>query len=105
MVGTTGSPSDFTDVMPLGLHSIEIPFFGLILNGAVSTPYLDNVAQSTGTNALTTAMIIGGRTLSEIDSTLNQWEGPISDIVITNSALRSTDRNNLDTYFTCQWGT
>lgn len=82
---------------------------GTIFNGASSNMYLNNVA-GTGTTlaasfSATTLVAIGNRISSGSVATTDGWDGPISEIVICNQALNSTQRNDLDAYFTAQWGT
>ena len=71
------------------------------------TPYLNNVAGTPlsriYTNTTTMQVAIGNRISSGAVSG-GAWEGPVSEIDIMNAALNSTQLNNLDTYFTCQWG-
>lgn len=83
---------------------------GVNLHGSLdnaATVYLNNVSGNTpgvvgnwGTNG---TIVVGGRYLSGVDTT-NLWEGPITEIVVGNATLSSTDLNALDKYLTDQWG-
>jgi hypothetical protein len=71
---------------------------------------INNVFQSdsgiTGNFANAGTLVVGGRYVGGAPSpTDNPWEGPIVEIVVGNSALSSTERSDLDTYFTTKWGT
>jgi VCBS repeat-containing protein len=72
---------------------------GMIFGGATVTPYVNNVAGTGG--AYSTAFDATG-TLNVGHAT--GWDGPIAEVVITNTALSASDRNSLDTYFTTKWG-
>ena len=83
---------------------------GVIYDGADATIYLNNSANTPV--ALTTAFGSDGGVArigignGFVNTTFggSAWEGPISEIVITNTALSSGDRNSLDDYFTTKWG-
>lgn len=79
--------------------------FGSIFDGANNTFYLNNAAStpvaSTGAFFSTGNISIGSL---RSDTPLNLWDGPLSEIVLTNTALSSTDRGNLDNYFRAKWG-
>lgn len=83
--------------------------FGAVFSGTSLQVFLNNVSGGTTTSGLvttnTTQFVIGERIQAGAITSANPWEGPISEVVLFTSALSSTDRNNLDTYFTCQWGT
>jgi hypothetical protein len=83
---------------------------GVALDGANVTPYINNVAQTTTSviaNFVTAGtIVVGGRYSSgAVDPTGAPWEGPITEIVVGSGSLSTTDLNNLDAYFTAQWGT
>ncbi len=77
---------------------------GSIYDGTNNTIYINNVAgtpvaatpawSSPGTLSISSANTGGG----------SYWDGPVAEIVITNTALSSGDRNSLDAYFTAKWG-
>lgn len=74
-----------------------------VVNGAnVATPYVDGTAQNTKNGAMTaaTGLIIGG------DPNLSGqfWLGPVGEIVITNDALATSDRQKLEGYLAWKWG-
>lgn len=88
--------------------------FGYIVDSSGNgITYVDNVAGGAAVNQVTAGtnwvspgtFIIGGRyTTGAPAPSGNPWEGPISEVVVTNTALSSSDRNNLDTYFKNKWG-
>jgi hypothetical protein len=71
--------------------------------------YLNNVLQVTAGLTRTFSnngnICVGGRYASGPSPTSGPWEGPIVEIVVGSGTLSSTDLNNLDAYFTAQWGT
>lgn len=76
----------------------------------VASVYLNNVVQATpGLNSSFSnngTIVVGGRYISGAPDPTNQpWEGPITEIVVGSGTLSASDLNNLDAYFTCQWGT
>ena len=76
---------------------------GMIYGGASVTPYLNNVAGTPG--AYSTAFDATGKIGVGGDAnTGSNWAGPISEVVITNTALSSGDRLSLDNYFKTKWG-
>lgn len=72
---------------------------GSIFDGTNDTIYINNVAGTPVgcTDAWGSPGQIG---LSSIAA----WDGPISEVVITKSALSVGDRSNLDDYFKTKWG-
>lgn len=81
---------------------------GFVYDGTNSQGYYNGSTYGpadpvTFTNNNTTQIAIGNRILGGSIGG-NAWEGPISEIVITNTALNSTQIASLDAYFTCQWG-
>ncbi len=78
--------------------------YGNIYDGANDTNYINNVGgtgvscsltwTSPGTISVSSASLVGG----------SFWSGPVSEIVITNTALSSGERTNLDNYFKAKWG-
>ncbi len=77
---------------------------GVIYDGSDVTPYLNNVAGTPG-GAYSTALDASGRlALGRTFSASECWDGPISEVIIANSALSAGDRNSLDTYFKAKWG-
>ena len=79
--------------------------FGVIWDGANFTPYVDNVA---GTPMAKTPNMGGAGGTLKIGDTIigaaSPFDGLISEIVITNTALSSGDRLSLDNYFKTKWG-
>ena len=79
------------------------------IGDGTSSFYLNNVQSSgptvVGNWATGGTIVIGARFSSGSVDTSQSWEGPICEIVVGNAALSSTDINNLDAYFTAQWGT
>jgi hypothetical protein len=79
--------------------------FGNILDGANLTPYSNNSAGTAAAYstalAATGKVAIGCNASNTADGLLS---GLISEVVITNTALSSGDRNSLDAYFTTKWG-
>ena len=116
-VGDTSNGSQFTSEQN-GVAGNQVSIstslqyrLGVVQNGTSFVQYVNNVAQSTitGTSLTLTNLefiAVGGRLNTGGLLAAGQfWDGPISEIVVTNGALNSTQLNNLDTYFTCQWGT
>ena len=68
---------------------------GMIFDGVNATPYKNNVAGST--NALNFSWTSPG-TLHVGTGGSAGWDGEIREIIITNTALNSTDRASLDAY-------
>lgn len=83
--------------------------FGNIYDNTNNTNYVNNVA---GTPVAATgltwtspgAIIVSSSTLGSITCGGACWDGPISELVMTNTALSNTDRTNLDNYFKTKWG-
>lgn len=72
---------------------------GSIFDGADNTLYVNNDAA--------TPVASGGTFNSPGTigiSYANEWAGPIAEIIVTNTALTPTERNQLDDYFTEKWG-
>lgn len=88
---------------------------GSVLDGTNHTLYVNNVGQTpvAYTAALPSGShgyigVGGGVTSSDgisVSALSGNWSGPVAEVVVTNTALSSTDRSNLDTYFTGKWGT
>lgn len=81
---------------------------GTVYDGTNATSWLNNVSGGTGaqTSAWATngAIVIGSaQNAGNAVGTGSSWDGPISEVVITTSALSSTDRANLEAYFTSRW--
>jgi hypothetical protein len=72
---------------------------GVVNAGSIATPYTNGVAQNTklGSMAGTVSMDIG------VFSS-QPWVGPISEIVLTSTALSTTDRQKLEGYLAHKWG-
>lgn len=78
---------------------------GSIFDGAHVTPYVNNSAGTPG--AYTTSFGGAGRFAMGLDAAVaanENWVGPISEVVVTDTALSPTDRSNLDAYFQSRWG-
>jgi hypothetical protein len=75
--------------------------------GAFATFRIAAIAAWALTNTTTAQFAIGNRILAGVVGGAggNAWEGPISEVVLTNSVLSSTDLSNLDAYFVSRWGT
>lgn len=79
--------------------------FGNIYDNTNNTNYINNVA---GTPVAATSLTwtspgtitVGAQTVVPTSF----WDGPISELIVTNSALSSGDRLSLDTYFKTKWG-
>lgn len=100
----------------LGLNSISLATnyrLGIIFDGANVTQYINNVAQASPVaytrsfTGVAPRFGIGNRIASGIfaGASGSAWEGSVAEIVLTSSALSGTELNNLDAYFTGQWGT
>lgn len=80
--------------------------FGNIYDNTNDTNYVNNVA-GTPVAASGLTWTSPGTIIVSADTTSGPsafWDGPLSEIVMTNSALSSTDRLNLDNYFKAKWG-
>jgi hypothetical protein len=78
---------------------------GIKLTGAATVPYLNNIAGTGAAYSTTIDGAAGGVLSIGSNPAANaEWNGPISEIVITNTALSDSDRNSLDSYFTTKWG-
>jgi hypothetical protein len=81
---------------------------GTIFNGANYTAYVDNSASST--SAVTDnfggsgELSVGGGLESTAGVLSSFWTGFICEVVIVKKALDSTERQDLDDYFTTRWG-
>lgn len=79
--------------------------FGNIYDNTNDTNYVNNVAgtpvAATGLTWTSPGTILIGT--ASTTSPANFWSGPLSEIVITNTALSSGDRLNLDNYFKIKW--
>ncbi len=84
--------------------------FGSIADGANIISYLNNSAGSS--TAVTDASISAGcivigsgnvNACTYNPGSFVQWDGVQSEIVLYNTAINSTDRGNLATYFTGRW--
>lgn len=74
-----------------------------VVNGAnVATPYVNDVAQNTkvGTMAAATGFSLG---LSQ-GSFPYPWNGTIAEVVLTNNAVGTTDRQKVSGYLAWKWG-
>lgn len=78
--------------------------------GNIANTYLNNTLQvSPGINTTflnNGTIVVGGRYISGAPAPTNSpWEGPITEIVVGSGVLSPTNLNDLDAYFTAQWGT
>lgn len=75
---------------------------GSIYDGANNTVYLGGTGQtpvaSTGTFGATGQLVLGAFMQGGVNVT-NGVDGSICEVVLTNTALNSTDRSNINTYF------
>lgn len=83
---------------------------GYVFNGTQGITYGDfsgTTAASSSTAAIgnTTAAIAIGVRQSTGPSFANPWIGPISEVIITTSAITGTDLTNLQAYWAAKWGT
>lgn len=81
---------------------------GFISDGANNTPYLSNVAGTpfpdTNTNTTGGYLAIGSQlNAGGALASGAYWNGPISEIVLTNAAMSSGDRASLQTYLSGRW--
>lgn len=113
---TANQLSTFASFVNLGTPSISLATnsrIGIVFDGAHATQYINNVAQgtpaafSTSFTGIAPRFGVGNRIASGIfaGASGSAWEGPVAEIVLTSSALSGTELNNLDAYFTGQWGT
>ena len=103
---TQNTTNDFSNAV-----SLATQYRWLVqIDGATGVQYINNVAGSntgSGGSLSTTSpitLLIGNRFISGSVSS-NSWEGPISDVAIGTGLLSSANRNALDSYATCNWGT
>jgi len=80
---------------------------GFIGDGTNTTPYVNNSAgtPSSDTQTFTSGgyVGVGGAIGAGVTRFNSYWKGKIAEIVLTNGALSSGDRNSLDAYFTSRW--
>lgn len=76
-----------------------------ILDGTNGNVYINNGTPNT--SAVSASFVNNGYIAlgahSAVASPIEGWSGPISEVVITNQAMSSTDRNNMDSYLTGRW--
>jgi hypothetical protein len=83
--------------------------FGAIANGTTITSYINGAAAGTpgsGSNSFISGgcIFVGTNVGSGCSpSTGGEWDGNVSEIVITNTAMSSTDIANLDAYLAARW--
>jgi hypothetical protein len=88
---------------PLGTQAISLATnyrLGAIFDGANQTLYVNNVA---GGTAASTGSFAAIGTLYAGKFAGGTWAGPLSEIVVTNTALSSGERTSLDNYFKSKW--
>jgi hypothetical protein len=76
---------------------------GVIFNGTNATQYVNNSAGSSGACSLAwgaTGRIGVGNQIGAATS----WDGPVAEVVVTNTALDATNRGLLDVYFVAKYG-
>lgn len=89
--------------------SLSTPLrFGVVFNGTNGTSYLNNANPvtdgATGTFGTGAGMLAVGVDITNSQTPGgNYWDGLFSEIVITLSALSSTERTDLDNYFVARW--
>ncbi len=89
-----------------GVSLVTTVHWGTVFDGANGITYLNNVASSP--TAITAAFVSNGFVLMGVDfggAVIGSaaWDGPISECVLYSGALSSTDRSNLEAYFTSRW--
>jgi hypothetical protein len=78
---------------------------GVVIDGANVAIYVNNSVGGSGGSAPTLTWGSPGRFYVGRSPNANEhWDGPVSEIVLTNTALSSTDRDRLDNYFKNEWG-
>jgi hypothetical protein len=72
-------------------------------NGTTLTPYFNTVAMSTktGTNAAATGMTLGD---TDTAHARQPWLGTVGEIIIYNSVLSTTQRQQVEGYLAWKWG-
>lgn len=98
-IGWNDTSANTPNVSLLGKNAVV----GVVNGANVATPYVDGTAQNTKNGAMATAT---GVVLGEQPTTAGQfWSGPVGEIVITNYALSTVDRQKLEGYLAWKWGT
>ncbi len=104
--GTNNGFATYRNSSEIAIQAISLATnyrLGMIFDGANATPYVNSVAGTPSANA-DAFTGPGTLTIGEDQGSGSRWSGAISEIVITNSALSTADRLNLDTWFKSQWG-
>ena len=72
-------------------------------NGTTLTPYFNSVAMSTktGTNAAATGMTLGD---TDTAHARQPWLGTVGEIIIYNSVIGTTQRQQIEGYLAWKWG-
>jgi len=104
----TGSASAWNDVTSnsptssIANTSNNVSLLCCTNNGTTLTPYFNTVAMTTktGTNASTTGMIIG---CTYLENNHQPWLGTIGEIIIYNSVLTTTQRQQVENYLSRKW--
>ncbi len=83
---------------------------GVVIDGSTITHYVNGVAGTpvsfTLSNLLSpTNIVIGNEWDSGGTTGGSAWDGPILHVVVASAALNSTEVGNLNTFFTCKYGT
>lgn len=89
------------DIGPQNISLATNLRFGVVFDGVNGTTYLNNANPQATANADT---FVSPGTISVGRDGGTGWDGPISEIVITTSALNSGHRTLLDNYFRTKWG-
>ncbi len=82
--------------------------WGIVYDGVNGTSYLYNANPTA--SAVSSSIVSAGAIGVGIEVSFGNfggtagWDGPISEVVITTSAMSAGDRSSLDSYFQTKWG-
>ena len=75
---------------------------GSIFDGTNNTVYINNSAQTPAASSASFGST--GNLFVGSGGPFVPFGGQIAEVIVTNTAVSSTDRNNINTYFTTKWG-
>jgi hypothetical protein len=104
VVSTPPTYTNGTNVIQVGVARYSAGALDLFVNGvAGGTGSFPSSGNSSDTNSAT--LIIGGTsTDGGVSLNANQMLGFVGEVVYTNTALSTTDRERLEGYFAWKWG-
>lgn len=105
--GPSGGWNDVTTNSPATSVYQVWSLMGMKVASTVLTPYINGTAQNTktGTTAPFTGLSIGGiYTNSGTQTTSQTWSGYVAEIIVYDSALSDSDRQQVEGYLAKKWG-